>query len=193
MIEVEVRALVADVDKLKNLIESHYPEAIKIERKQLNHFFNTGKERTRWDSLDGVSYVVKDNANGLVRGESETSHYDLSQDELNHILLTSYSYTLQAKWSRLRTDYKIGNFTISVNLNSGYRGVCEVETLLESKEESESALEDCRAILAQLGLEELDSELLEQMFSFYNQNWQDFYATSHSIFDDPRFQRILGK
>ena len=39
------------------------------------------------------------------------------------------------------------------------------------------AREEVRALMEELGVEELSQERLERMFAFYNANWQDYYGT----------------
>ncbi|MFM6135708.1 MAG: hypothetical protein ACKPCP_16370 [Sphaerospermopsis kisseleviana] len=152
--------------------------------------------RTRWDSLTGtwlmLKYSITDDCsqNGIMRREFELNvKSDLSVLD-NDLLEIGFDY--QSKWSRNRVEYKIPNdISLFVDVNAGYRGICEVEKIVSTKNEILQAKSEVEVILSSLQLEELDGQLLKEMFNFYSANWQEFYGTSKSIFQDQRFQDIL--
>lgn len=153
--------------------------------------------RTRWDSLTGtwlmLKYSVDDSCsqNGTTRREFELNVREGLTDLNNTLLVIGCDY--QSKWSRDRTEFKIDDdLKIFVDINAGYRGICEVEKIVTTKEEAPQASAQVRKVLSFLELDELDSGLLKEMFNFYSDNWQEFYGTDLSIFEDRRFQAILG-
>lgn len=155
--------------------------------------------RTRTDSAKGTflifKYSLTDNnsTHSATRREFELPFPD-SIESLDSLLLSA-GLAYQSKWSRERSSYQINNsLSIMVDINAGYRGLCEVEILSDSEEGRANALQTCRKVLSDLKLTELDGVLLERMFAFYSAYYNDFYGTDKSIFDDPRFSdKILAK
>jgi adenylate cyclase class IV len=153
--------------------------------------------RTRWDSLTGTWLMLKYSIdgecsqNGTTRQEFECNiKEDLSTLD-NTLLVIGCEY--QSKWSRDRTEFKISDdVRIFVDVNAGYHGICEVEKLIMDKEELAQAKAEVKKVLGFLELDELESGLLKEMFNFYSANWKEFYGTQNSIFEDRRFQAILG-
>ena len=152
--------------------------------------------RTRWDSLTGTWLMLKYSItgdcsqNGNVRREFELNVKDSLKTLDNSLLKIGCEY--QSKWSRDRTEFKISEeLKIFVDINAGYRGICEVEKIVPTKDEIPQAKSEVKDILGSLQLEELDGQLLKEMFNFYSANWQEFYGTQESIFKDQRFQDIL--
>lgn len=226
MYEVEVKALVSDVNELRNKVEKIYPNYVnKIYSKQLNHYFSyTDKARlnllydietsdnwkqfiilpndiysasklairTRWDSEKGTLFIIKysvndDNAqNGVVRRELELT-VTVDIDTLDEWILNN-GLTYESKWSRERVEFQYSDFSICTDLNSAYGGLCEVETIIrDQKVEAVDAVMLVQEVLSELQLEELDSQLLDKMYRFTCLYWNDFYGTTKTIFEDPRF------
>jgi adenylate cyclase class IV len=225
MYEVEVKALVNDVNELRNKVEKIYPNYVnKIYSKQFNHYFSyTDKARlnllydietsdnwkqfvilpddiysannlairTRWDSEKGTLFIIKyainddDAQNGVVRRELELS-VAVDIDTLDEWILNN-GLTYESKWSRERVEFQYDNFSICTDLNSAYGGLCEVETIIADKSELTAAHFYVEDILEQLGLQELDPQILDKMYRFTCLYWNDFYGTTKTIFNDTRF------
>ena len=136
--------------------------------------------RTR--DADGKSlFIIKasigddTSANGVSRVEFEET-VKLPFDELNQKLLdTGLSY--QAKWSREREHYDLGNIHITVDKNAGYGYLAEFEKMIDDGREAEYARQELKALMTELGCEELSQARLERMFAYYNTHWEEFYGT----------------
>lgn len=153
--------------------------------------------RTRWDSLTGTWLMLKYpidgscSQNGTTRREFELNVKE-DLDLLDKSLL-GIGCEYQSKWSRDRTEFSaLDGLKIFVDINAGYRGICEVEKLVATKEEIPQVQSEVKKVLNFLELDELDSGLLKEMFNFYSANWQEFYGTQNSVFEDRRFQAIIG-
>jgi len=206
MIEVEVKALVSDVDDLKSRIITLYPNADIVDSNQLNHYFSYTEEslakladklnlsfknellttsklaiRTRYDDKGGTLLIFKYNTedadNGIVRVEKELIRGE-SLHELDNLLL-SLGLTYQSKWSRCRREYKTDKFNICVDVNAGYGGLCKVVT-----DNSVRATKLSRSILTKLGLTELTDDKWNIIHQYYVDNYEHYYGTSKSIFDN---------
>ena len=182
MIEVEVKALVSDVDDLKSRIITLYPNADIVDSNQLNHYFSYTEEslakladklnlsfknellttsklaiRTRYDDKGGTLLIFKYNTedadNGIVRVEKE-----LIRGESLH---------------------ELDNFNICVDVNAGYGGLCKVIT-----DNSVRATKLSRSILTKLGLTELTDDKWNIIHQYYVDNYEHYYGTSKSIFDN---------
>lgn len=218
MIEVEVKALVSDVDNLKSRIVTLYPNADIVDSNQLNHYFSYTDEslakladklnlpfknellttsklaiRTRYDDKGGTLLIFKYNTedadNGVVRVEKELIRGE-SLHELDNTLL-SLGLSYQSKWSRCRREYKTDRFNICVDINAGYGGLCEVEVIVDDQKDVTRATKLCRSTLTKLGLTELDSELLTKMFNYYSNNYDYYYGTNKLIWDSAEFQELI--
>jgi adenylate cyclase class IV len=151
--------------------------------------------RTRQINTDKVLFIVKysiednNSANGNVRKELEVE-IDTDLYTLDNLLLSS-GLTYASKWSREREIYR--NYTnsfnhlVCVDTNAGYGQLVEVETMVSKPEEVPPNKELLYKVLDYLGLDELDSVLLNEMFKFYENNWEKFYGTNKLIWDDPQF------
>jgi adenylate cyclase class IV len=136
--------------------------------------------RTR--EIDGVvKLVVKaavddtSSENGIARMEFEED-VNLSLDELDQILLDS-GFEYQAKWSRKREEYALGDVAISLDKNAGYGYLTEFEMVVPEEGDRHQAEARIRDLMALCGVEELSQDRLSRMFDFYNKNWRDYYGT----------------
>lgn len=147
--------------------------------------------RTREDSQKGVIFVCKygiandDSINGIIRKELEIV-VDEDLETLDDMLL-GCGIHYESKWSRSRVEYKMKDFNICVDTNAGFRGICEIEKVLKDGENEQSALVEVRKELDYLGLVELEQNMLNKMFDFYTEHWEEYYGTDKSIFDNVRF------
>lgn len=160
------------------------PLISKEERKRFNKIIEDAEDfsvRTR--STGGVlSLVVKasidegTSANSTARLELDAKIAGLSMDALDKIVLDS-GFEYQAKWSREREEYRFLGVGVTVDKNAGYGYVAEFEIIEGAADKVEEAKARLRKIMSSVGVEELSQERLERMFSFYNDNWQDYYGT----------------
>lgn len=220
MIEVEVKALVSDVDDLKSRITTLYPNAVIVDSNQLNHYFSYTNEslikladklnlsfkndllttdklaiRTRYDDKQGTLLIFKYNSedadNGTIRVEKELIRSE-SLHQLDNMLL-NLGLTYQSKWSRARREYKTDRFNICVDINAGYGGLCEVEVMIDNESKKNSATKLCRSVLTKLGLTELDDNKWNIIHQFYIDNYEHYYGTSRLIFDNVEFKLLIGE
>ncbi len=136
--------------------------------------------RTR-QANDKVIFVIKasvddtTSANGISRLEFE-SEMNLALQELDDILLSS-GLAYQAKWSREREQYLLEEITICLDKNSGYGYLAEFESVVSEPALIEETKDRLYKLMSEFQLEELRQDRLERMFSYYNQNWRDYYGS----------------
>lgn len=140
--------------------------------------------RTR--EADGeVFFVLKasvgddTSANGVSRIEFEEP-VKLSLEALDKKLLDA-GCTCQAKWSRERESYRLGEIVVTVDKNAGYGYLAEFEKMAESVDEASLARAELAALMAEFGCTELPQERLERMFKFYNEHWREYYGTDKTF------------
>lgn len=136
--------------------------------------------RTR-DADGKVLFVIKasigddTSANGVSRMEFEAP-IQKTIDELDQILLAA-GLEYQAKWSRDREEYQLGETNVTIDRNAGYGYLAEFERVISDEAGAAAAKADLTALMADLGATELVQDRLERMFAFYNSHWQDYYGT----------------
>lgn len=152
-------------------------------RKELAHIIQSARSvsiRTR-DADGKILFIVKasigddTSENGVSRVEFEEP-VKLSFDELNQRLLAA-GLTFEAKWSREREEFDLGDTHITVDKNAGYGYLAEFEKMLHDGAEAETARREIKALMQQLGCEELSQARLERMFAYYNAHWEEYYGT----------------
>lgn len=114
-------------------------------------------------------------ANGTARIECE-SLVDLSLEELDNLLIQA-GCAYQAKWSRDREEYQLGETTVCIDRNAGYGYLAEFEKIVHNQEEAAAAKTELRVLMGRLGVEELPQDRLERMFAYYNEHWPEYYGT----------------
>jgi len=117
--------------------------------------------------------------NGIARLEFEAETGD-SLSELDR-RVQSAGYTYQAKWSREREEYVLRESTLTIDKNAGYGYLAELERIVEDPADAPRAQHELRALMAELGLEELSQDRLERMFSYYNTHWPEYYGTEKTF------------
>jgi adenylate cyclase class IV len=114
-------------------------------------------------------------ANGTARREVEVPAGD-SLEALDKALLDA-GFTYQAKWSRERNTYICKGITVTIDRNAGYGYLAEFEAIETDPAKLDGAKAKLRALIAELGAEELDAARLERMFAYYNTHWPEYYGT----------------
>ncbi|MEO8637970.1 MAG: CYTH domain-containing protein [Candidatus Taylorbacteria bacterium] len=137
--------------------------------------------RTR-QTDDTLLLVVKasvgegSSANAVSRMEFESVILDKTLDELDKIILVS-GLEYQAKWSREREEFTVGDITVCLDRNAGYGYLAEFEKVVDDEKKKDSVRSNLELLMKELGVEELKQDRLERMFSHYNRNWRDYYGT----------------
>lgn len=119
-------------------------------------------------------------ANGITRLEFEAPVNALSLDELDAAVLES-GFAYQAKWSRQRETYQVGEIAVSLDKNAGYGWLAEFEIMADDDREAEAQAARLRRLMAELSVEELAQDRLERMFAHYNANWPSYYGTEETF------------
>jgi adenylate cyclase class IV len=119
-------------------------------------------------------------ANGITRLEFEAPAGGLSLDELDAAVLAA-GFAYQAKWSRQRETYQVGEIAVSLDRNAGYGWLAEFEIMAEDDRDAEAQAARLRELMAELGAEELAQDRLERMFAYYNANWPSYYGTEETF------------
>lgn len=114
-------------------------------------------------------------ANGVSRIEFEEP-VKLTLAELDKRLLGA-GLSYQAKWSREREEFDLGDTHVTIDKNAGYGYLAEFEQMLDDKKKSNEAKKELLELMDQLGVAELPQDRLERMFQHYNEHWQEYYGT----------------
>jgi len=157
-------------------------------REELSHIIKNAKTgvsiRTR--EADGKAlFIMKastgddSSANGVSRVEFEEA-VDLSFDALNQKLLDA-GLSYQAKWSRERDAYDLGNIHVTIDKNAGYGYLAEFEKIIADGSAAQSAKQELTALMVAMNCYELDQSRLERMFKFYNEHWPEYYGTDKTF------------
>ncbi|MDZ4226889.1 MAG: CYTH domain-containing protein, partial [Patescibacteria group bacterium] len=100
----------------------------------------------------------------------------LSLQELDDLVMSA-GFKYQAKWSRQREEYVCRGTNVTLDKNAGYGWLAEFERIVGDPAAVDEAEREIRALMDELGVEELPQDRLERMFSHYNEQWQDYYGT----------------
>ncbi|PIR58133.1 MAG: hypothetical protein COU71_00280 [Parcubacteria group bacterium CG10_big_fil_rev_8_21_14_0_10_38_31] len=170
-----------DINLLHDKVLAHIPQE---KHESLRSIVIDGKNhsiRVRLADEDLI-FVVKSSIddttsdNGISRLEFEHKMPHLTIDELDQILFDA-GFSYQAKWSREREEYKMGDINICLDKNAGYGYLAEFEAVVEDADEVEEAKEKIYELMKRMEVKELDQERLARMFEHYNNNWEDYYGT----------------
>ncbi len=130
---------------------------------------------------DQVIFVVKasidetTSENGISRIEFEEL-LDMTLVELDEVLIGA-GFNYQAKWSRDRVEYQVGDVTVCLDRNAGYGYLAEFEMVVDDPNMQDDVKEKLYGLMSILEVEELDQARLARMFEYYNANWSDYYGT----------------
>lgn len=169
-----------DILRMKEMITPHIPEDKKEALVRILEEGENHSVRTR-DADGTVLFVIKasldegTSSNTVSRIEFE-EEVDMSIDELDQLLLDA-GLEYQAKWSRDREEFKVGDTNVTIDRNAGYGYLAEFERVTNNESELGNLKEELLGMMEQFGVEELPQDRLERMFEFYNKNWEDYYGT----------------
>lgn len=169
-----------NIDKIKETLLKYIP---KTKKEAFNKILDEGSNPSvRARDVDGTVLLVlkasigsDSSSNGVSRIEFE-SKMDMTIDELDKLLIDA-GLEYQAKWSREREEYKLGDVNICLDKNAGYGYLAEFEKISDDAEKSEEIKRELYKLMADCGVEELPQDRLERMFAYYNANWKDYYGT----------------
>lgn len=168
------------LSKLAEVVAPHISGVAEI---KLDDLAVRGKDfsvRTR-QKEDTVLLVVKvsvddsTSANGVARIELEEK-VPLTLEELDALVLSA-GFSYQAKWSREREEYLCKGVNVTLDKNAGYGWLAEFERVVDDAAKVDGARDEVRALMQELGAEELPQDRLERMFKHYNEHWQEYYGT----------------
>jgi len=171
-----------DLAKLAGIVAPKFPPEISGRLSDLALRAKDFSVRTR-DKDGTVLLVVKasvgddTSANGIARMEFEEK-VSMTLAELDALVLSA-GFKYQAKWSREREEYLCRGVNVTLDKNAGYGWLAEFERVVGDKAQLASAEADVRALMRELGVNELPQDRLERMFAFYNEHWQDYYGTEN--------------
>jgi adenylate cyclase class IV len=165
----QCRALSTVVEEIQSL--EHYLEhaqSISLRLRQINTDNCLLVAKISMDSDDAA------NGRSRIEVEKELPTGDIAS--LDDIFI-SHGLTIQSKWSRYRETYDLLGAVVTIDKNAGYGYLCEVEKVVTAQTDQTVVEQEVKDILSNLGLQELDSERLQRMFIFYNNNWEKYYNT----------------
>lgn len=114
-------------------------------------------------------------ANGTARREFDKP-VAMTLDALDRIILDA-GFSYQAKWSREREEFSFGGANVTIDKNAGYGYLAEFEMIEDDPAKADETKAKLRALMAQVGAEELAQDRLARMFAYYNEHWPDYYGT----------------
>jgi adenylate cyclase class IV len=173
------------LEKLKGSIQNQLTHA-EDERNQIQTVVEAAAPfsvRTRKHN-NTVLLIVKStiddttSENGTARIEIEIPTPELSLEELDNLVLNS-GFSYQAKWSRYREEYTYKSYSVCIDKNAGYGFLAEFESIVDKEDNVAHVKKALRNELAVLRIEELSQKRLEKMFTYYNNNWQEYYGTDN--------------
>lgn len=100
----------------------------------------------------------------------------LTIDELDSKVIAA-GYQLEAKWQAEREMYQSLGLTVDMMFSPGYGYVAEFEKVVQQEADVNSARKEVVIVMKKLGIVELPNERLERMYTYYNNNWRDYYGT----------------
>jgi adenylate cyclase class IV len=168
------------LEKLAEVVSPHLSALADV---KLNEMLGQAKEfsvRTR-DKDRTIYFVVKaslgrdSSENGVARIEFEEK-MDMTLDELDKLVLSA-GFAYQAKWSRVREEYFCKNVNVTLDKNAGYGWLAEFERVVDDESKVDAARAEVKALMAELGVDELPQDRLERMFAHYNAHWNEYYGT----------------
>lgn len=114
--------------------------------------------------------------NGVMRMEIEEAIKDMTLAALDELVLSA-GYYYQAKWSRAREEYRLGDIAICLDKNAGYGYLAEFEKVVNDPREGAAAKREIEDLMRALNVVELGQDRLERMFAHYNAHWAEYYGT----------------
>ena len=169
-----------DVGKFKEKFNSHLSGEDKVKFNKILEEGSNFSIRTR-DTDGKVLLVVKasigddTSSNGVSRMEFE-SEMKMTLNELDQLLLDA-GLKYQAKWSREREEYKLGDTNICLDKNAGYGYLAEFEKVVADRTLVDIVKKELLGMMRDFEVETLPQDRLERMFAHYNENWHDYYGT----------------
>ncbi len=118
-------------------------------------------------------------ANGTARRELEAES-EMPIEKLDGEIEKA-GFSCQAKWSRERKEFRFKGTNVTIDRNAGYGYLAEFEKIESDGSRAEAAKAELRALMAELGIEELPQNRLARMFDFYNAHWRDYYGTEKTF------------
>lgn len=169
----EVLRLVETV--LPYLPTNIHEQFIKIIKEGKDHSIRTRQTDEKVIFVIKASLDDMTSSNGVSRMEFESA-VGLTLSELDQLVLgTGYEY--QAKWSRQREEYDMSDVRVCIDKNAGYGYIAEFEKVIRDASHAENTKNELRALMGEIGVEELSQDRLARMFAHYNKHWQDYYGT----------------
>jgi predicted adenylyl cyclase CyaB len=172
--------IVHNIDKFKSDIRKYVSDEKKELFDKITNEGNNFSVRTR-DTDGEVKLVIKasigsdTSSNGVSRMEFEDK-LNITLDELDNLLIGA-GLEYQAKWSREREEYKVGEVNVCLDKNAGYGYLAEFERVVGDKSAADNIKQELLSIMGEFGVKELPQDRLERMFAYYNSNWRDYYGT----------------
>jgi len=153
----------------------------------------TGDSLFNTKTLLVVKYVLdgEDVQNGKDRYEIEID----CTENITHVdsALIKYGLEYRSLWSRERLTYfhPEKEITLCLDKNAGYGYLVELERMVSEEKREDSFKELCDT-LEFLGLDMLESNLLETMFKYYETHYEDYYGTEHLIWNSPNWIKFMS-
>ncbi len=172
---------------INGLLEAFTPFITEEEKVRLESIRDHAKSfsvRTRGTPTQTIIVVkstVNDESsfNGTARIEWEVDLAPMTLEEMDEKVLGA-GFQYQAKWSRDREGYELGNnIVLCLDKNAGYGYLAEFERVIDNPTLVDTTRSELLTVIQSLGYEELDQARLARMFDFYNKNWREYYGTEN--------------
>lgn len=169
-----------NLDALVEALAPHVPAGTLEQMRTIAAEGTNVSVRTR--EMNGEARIVMkasigddSSENGVARLEIEEP-VALSLTALDELVLSA-GFTYQAKWSRTREEYALGDVAVCLDKNAGYGYLVEFEKVVEDPSHAEATKTELASLMGRLGVAELPQDRLERMFSYYNAHWPEYYGT----------------
>jgi len=172
-----------DLNILSNNIKKYLNSEDKIKLEDLINKAKWFSVRTR-KLNDRVILVIKatlneneDSINWTWRIEFEAD-INLSINELDELILNSW-FEYETKYSRDRIEYRYKDYNVTIDKNSGYWYLAEIEKVVKDKKDLEKITKEIRDEIKLLWFKELSQERIWRMYKHYINVWPHYYGTNN--------------
>lgn len=166
--------------KVEHLFSGEQHDKFQMIVERGNGFSVRTRQRDREVLLVVKASIDEGTSENTVKRMEFEEPVSVSLDELDTLVLEA-GFEYQAKWSRDREEYEYKGANVCFDRNAGYGYLAEFEKIVTDEAEADSVREELDALMAELEVTELGQERLARMFSFYNENWPDYYGTDRTF------------
>lgn len=156
--------------------------------------FSLRTRMTRTD-FDSASLVIKAANKDVINGNDRRElTFNFNPDEFEQVdTFLSTNYGVESKWDRVRRSYFSSNLVMSVDKNSGYGVVGEIEILdPDLPSASFKSIEDLLELIKGTDYKLLNVDRVNEWYKVYCSMWDRFYKTGKTFKDFEDTKHLLA-